>query len=296
MNFKHQAVRDMAWAISSPPLMSQQSQHCIWPQSQWFQQVMEESLLWFKEVDQDPSELVELLASQKDRRLGKYFETLWLFWLKHYPRYEMVENNVQINIEGETLGEIDFILFDKVEKKTVHWELAIKFYLGEGDTCNMCNWHGPNRRDRLDKKVEHLLNRQSILSRDARVVQWLAGQGIKIDSCAVVLKGRLYFPWSIKSAGKPIDVMLPSMCAQNLLFGWWFTPAEFEAAFDSREQFYPLINSGWLEKISTESRLDHYAKRGIFEAEKQNKVRFPLHVQLLSHCNSWDRVYIVQEM
>ena len=40
----------------------------------------------------DPSELEILLDSQKDRRLGKYFETLWFYWFSKNPRYEIIEN------------------------------------------------------------------------------------------------------------------------------------------------------------------------------------------------------------
>ncbi len=53
----------------------------------------------------------------------------------------------------------------------------------------MINWHGPNLRDRLDIKVDHLLHRQSVISRDQRVAQWLKRRDLQIDSCAVILKG-----------------------------------------------------------------------------------------------------------
>jgi len=274
--------------------MSQISPQCIWPQRDWYQQLYIESLPWIKRLDNDSSELDELLANQKDRRLGKYFETLWYFWLCNQSRYDIVENNVQINIGGATLGELDFILFDNKEKKTLHWELAVKFYLGAGDTREMSNWHGPNLRDRLDKKVEHLVSRQSVISQDRRVVEWLAGQGIKIDRCTVILKGRLYFPWLAKRAGNSIEAMLPLECSSSLLYGWWFTPAEFDAEFDEQQQFIPLINSGWLERISTEPSNEYYAKRGIFDAVSDGRVRFPLHVQVVNCCFNWDRVYIVQ--
>lgn len=285
-------MRDMLWAVASPPLMSQQSSACSWPQDYWFRQAAEASLSWMQQVDRDPQELEALLAQQKDRRLGKYFETLWYYWLHHQSRYEVVENNVQINIDGETLGEIDFIVFDKLEKKTLHWELAVKFYLGVDDTRDMANWHGPNLRDRLDIKVGHLLNRQSVLAEDKRVTQWLKQQGIYVDHCAVILKGRLYFPWRIKLAGYSLEAMLPLKCSRNLLHGWWLKESEFDDAFDDQEHFLPLINEGWLERISTQSTNNVYAKRGIFEAVSGKEIRFPLHVQLCNPRYDWDRVFI----
>ena len=291
--FKHQSVRDLAWAVCSPPLISSLSNHCAWPDARWFQQNYEKTLPWLHRVDLDPSALEALLGGQKDRRLGKYFETLWFYWLSHHPGYEIVENNVQIILDGQTLGEIDFIVYDKSAKKTVHWELAVKFYLGIGDTREMSCWHGPNLRDRLDIKVDHLLHRQSLISRDNRVLLWLKQQGITIDECAVVLKGRLYFPWAMKAKNGDITERLPPQCAPDLLYGYWFKDSEFDQKFDNEQYFLPLINSGWLERIPTVNGGEYVSKMALFERVSQNEVRLPLHLQLENSCRSWDRAFLV---
>lgn len=293
--FKNQCVRDLAWAVSSPPLIARLSNQCAWPDSRWYRTIYQQTLPWFRRLDLDPAELEDLLGRQKDRRLGKYFETLWLYWLSHYSRYDIVENNVQINIDGETLGEIDFIVFDKYTNKTIHWELAVKFYLGVDNTREMHNWHGPNLRDRLDIKVDHLLHRQSMLSRDKRVTQWLKQQGIDIDECAVVLKGRLYFPWSVKPENRSLVDMLPALCAPELLYGWWFKQSEFDENYPAEQTFAPLINSGWLEKIPTDSVDKFSTKNDIFKTLSNNVVRLPLHLQLENPCHSWDRAFLVEE-
>ncbi|PCI09304.1 MAG: hypothetical protein COB77_00345 [Gammaproteobacteria bacterium] len=290
--FKHQVVRDLAWAVSSPPLMSRLSHACDWPQHIKYQQMLATSLPWLQTLDADPVELETLLAQQKDRRLGKYFETLWYYWLQNHSRYDVVENNVQINIDGETLGEIDFILFDKKTKKTIHWELAIKFYLGVGDTREMHNWHGPNLRDRLDRKVAHLLNKQSVISQNQRVAQWLKNRGINIDQCAVILKGRLYFPWEKMRSNR---VLLPSDCSANVLTGWWFTQNEFDETFDSGQTFLTLINRGWLARVATASVDKSYVKSSIFEAVGHEKIRYPLHIQRENPDADWDRMFIVAD-
>lgn len=297
--FKHSSVRDLSWAVSSPPLITQLSSSCVWPDQQWCQQMYEQSLSWFKVIDSDPAELEELLAQQKDRRLGKYFETLWLYWLKHNKRYEIIANNLQVIIEGKTLGEIDFIVFDKTSRQTMHWEVAVKFYLGVGDTREMCNWHGPNLRDRLDIKVHHLLNRQSLISKNHLVRQWLGKQGIVIDQCAVILKGRLYYPGKAFAHASQrqtfIRINSPSLCSQQLQFGWWFKQGEFDKEFDSEQCFVPLINHGWLESISTDSVRKLISKNDIFETVSNNLLRYPLHVQLHEPCHSWDRAFIVSD-
>jgi len=297
--FKHQSVRDLAWAVRSPPLILQPSYYCVWPEGRWYQQIYQETLPWLEMVDSDPAELDELLASQKDRRLGKYFETLWLFWLSHNPRYQVIENNLQIIIDGETLGEIDLIVFDKITKQTLHWELAVKFYLGLGDTTMLSNWHGPNLRDRLDIKVDHLLHRQSVVTRDQRVVQWLKQQGISVDQCVVILKGRLYYPWKyfehLFQGAPSAEMISPVLCAPDHLFSLWLTQSKFDEVFDDKQCFSPLINTGWLERMSTSGVKKSYSKSELFETLSNNMMRLPLHVQLLNPRHSWDRAFMTGE-
>lgn len=297
--FKHQSVRDLAWAISGPALLSQPSSACTWHDKQWYQQIYQEALPWLNDIDVEPSELDALLAQQKDRRLGKYFETLWLYWLQHNDRYELVVNNLQVIIDGRTLGELDFIVFDKRRRQTMHWEVAVKFYLGVGDTREMCNWHGPNLRDRLDIKVQHLLHRQSMIRQDQQVRQWLGEQGLEIDQCSVILKGRLYYPHQdldhLAQRDAFIRRMSPSLCSAELSYGWWFKQREFDKEFDAGQCFLPLINQGWMESISTDTVKAFKTKEDIFETVSNNKLRYPLHIQLCNPYHSCDRAFIVSD-
>ncbi len=306
-DFKHQSVRDLAWAVLSPPLVSQMSQSCVWPNARWYQDAYDESLLWLLEIDRNPSELERLLEGQKDRRLGKYFETLWFYWFSNSPRYEMVGNNLQIIVDGETLGEIDFIVLDKVTDKLVHWEVAVKFYLGLGDTRKMCNWHGPNYRDRLDIKVDHLQQRQSMLSKDPRVEEWLRQKGLSIDQCAVILKGRLYYPWhglpekvaqkasQLKESYFLRSVRAPVHSSLEHLRSWWFKESEFTDDFSDEQRFSPLVKQGWLEKIPTILENNYFTKSDIFKTISDYELRLPLQVQVKNPCHSWDRVFIVSD-
>ncbi len=281
--FRHQVVADLAWALSSPPLMQPVDTICEWPQATWFQRIYHEALPWLQLLDNDPSELVELLSHQKDHRLGKYFETLWYFWLQKQSRYEIVETNLQLIIDGQTLGEMDFILFDTEQRCFLHWEVAVKFYLGVGDTRLQSNWHGPGRKDRLDKKFRHLIQRQCVISREPQVRDWLLSKGIEIDNYQVILKGRLYYQ------GNPgLRAGAPAQSAQQHLRSFWLPLDAFEALVDGSFRFRPLIKEGWMAKVSTNSKSENWNKSELLEALSNKDIRLPLHVlsskPLFSNC------------
>jgi len=141
--YTHRCVADLAWAVSSPSLLQYQQHDCAWFSDAWYLEqyrVIEERL---RQLDRDPARLEQLLAAQKDRRLGNYFETLWAYALELHPRYQLIERNLQIHDGERTLGEMDFIVHDQLSGRCAHWELAIKFYLGIGNTRNHAAWHGP---------------------------------------------------------------------------------------------------------------------------------------------------------
>ena len=61
--------------------------------------------------------------------LGKQAETCFEFLLKQSKRYQLLAANIQIQGEIKTLGELDYLVFDSETSKTLHIELACKFYL-----------------------------------------------------------------------------------------------------------------------------------------------------------------------
>jgi len=295
--FKNQSVRDLAWAVCSAPLIRQMDDECLWPDSRWFQSLYTSSIELFETADTSPDELDDLLAAQKDRRLGKYFETLWYYFFAHHPGYEILANNLQVIIDGRTLGEFDFIVLDKVSGNTVHVEVAVKFFLAAGDpehggTRDMASWYGPNLRDRLDQKVDHLNQRQVRLASQPEVSDYLSTRGISIDGCMVFLKGRLFYPWRLKSNEAQLMDYAPPQCADDHPYSWWLSRDQFDEVCDDEQCIMPLISQGWLERIPTPSVKKSITKRALFETVSNKKVRLPL---LLQDCNprqSWDRAFL----
>lgn len=250
--YQHRCVSDLAWAVSSPPLLEYPGGDCRWFSGEWYREQYRQIEGQLTEIDRDPARLQSLLAAQKDQRLGNYFETLWAFALEMNPRYSLVERNLQIVDGKHTLGEMDFIVRDNETGRHAHWELAIKFYLGTGDTIRHDAWHGPGQKDRLDLKINHLLSRQTLLSSHPVARAELVRRGIEIRDCAVILKGRLFYPWQRGGPGR-----FPQYASPLHPGGSWLTRRQVLGAYGADARFRPLIRSGWMagEPASGESGL-----------------------------------------
>jgi len=288
--YQHRCVADLSWAVSSPPLLLVEGNDCAWFSECWYRDQYSEIERQMRALDRDPARLESLLAAQKDKRLGNYFETLWSFALQLNPRYQLIERNLQIHDGENTLGEMDFIVLDNETGRHAHWELAIKFYLGMGDTVNHEAWHGPGKQDRLDLKLDHLLSRQTRLSRHPVARAQLEERGIVIDDCAVILKGRLFYPWQ---QGGP--EYFPHYANPSHLRGQWLTRQQLIQTFGVDARFMPLIGSGWMAEISKDHASDGYSIGALMRLVDSGLYRLPLHVTRLEAASAVERLFIVND-
>ncbi len=288
--FQNPHVCDLAWAISSPPLLLPDDSECTWYSNEWYRSASVESAELMSHADRHPQRLETMLAERSDRRLGNYFETLWAYWLSVNPRFELLGRNLQINEQGRTLGELDFIVRDRAAGKCLHWEVAIKFYLGRGDTGLHSNWLGPGKRDRLDLKVDHLQNRQSKHGSHPRVREWCDSRGIRIDACAVILKGRLFYPFNRDGP----DVFPRNANPQHLR-NRWFTLSQFCQRYAPTQLVVPLIHGGWMADIPVSERHRVYRAEVLIEMLASGELRLPLHVGVRHGASIGKRLFIVDQ-
>ena len=110
---------------------------------------------------------------------------IWFWLLDHaYHPYELLGHSIQ-KIDGrKTVGELDFVLRNTTTAEIEHWEIALKYYLAEGDF-SLPYWYGLNRSDTLSRKLNHFTQKQFQFE-DA------LGQNIQRRFC--ILKGQLYLP------------------------------------------------------------------------------------------------------
>ena len=286
--YQHHCIADLAWALSSPPLLQHQANDCEWFSDAWYRDLYTGIEAQLRQLDRNPAELESLLAAQKDHRLGNYFETLWSYALKLTPRYQLVERNLQIHDGERTIGEMDFIVLDNETGRYAHWELAIKFYLGIGDTVRHDAWLGPGKKDRLDRKVDHLLNRQTLLGSHPVARTILAERGIVIDACAVILKGRLFYPWQ---RGGPQHH--PQAANPAHLVGYWLTRDQFERAYNPDVRFEPLIRSGWMSRNPTNMGPGLYSSEELMRLIDKGIYRLPIHITRLEDDFEAEKLFIV---
>ena len=287
--YRHSCVADLAWAVSSPPLLLQQDGGCVWYSGDWCMEQYRQIEARLHELDHNPVKLESLLAAQKDQRLGNYFETLWAYALELNPRYRLIERNLQIIDGHRTLGEMDFIVLDKDTGRYAHWELAIKFYLGVGNTIRHDAWHGPARKDRLDLKLDHLLSRQTLLSTHPITRVELEKRGIVIEDCAVILKGRLFYPWEQSGAENYPRYANPSHPA-----GYWLTRQQLLHSYGADARFIPLIRNGWMADVPLHPD-QVFSASGLLELVGSGQCRLPLHVARLDSPEGRERLFIVND-
>ncbi|AOE50765.1 DUF1853 family protein [Kangiella sediminilitoris] len=189
---------------------------------------------------------------KQTHRLGVYFEQLWQHLTKYCDSLDVVVHNLQVIIDNHTYGEFDSILQDRVFERTIHCELAVKFYLQVGEGEALSDWVGPNLRDRFDNKYERLFNHQLKLSEQPLIKQWLRHKEIFIDEKKVLTRGRLFYP--VKSFMQE-HYAYPKEVSPRHLKGFWTTWEEFaHLQLSSDIQWLLLPKDYWLSEVDPEEQ------------------------------------------
>ena len=286
--YRHRCVADLAWAVYSPPLLLRRDSACTWFEGEWYLDQYRQIEALLQQLDHNPARLESLLAAQKDQRLGNYFETLWAFALDLHPRYRLVERNLQIVDGPNTLGEMDFIVFDEQSGRYAHWELAVKFYLGVGDTLKYAAWQGPGKQDRLDIKVDHLLSRQIALSNHPVARAMLRERGIEIEDSGIILKGRLFYPLQRQD-----DDSAPVFSNPGHLKGVWLTRSELFSRYDRAARFMPLNRFGWMADYPVAVEAVGHRIEDLLQQVDRGEYRLPLHLVRQENGIARERLFIV---
>lgn len=179
---------DILWAFDSPAMMLPD------PAKKAFNAgLVREIRQWLLSHEPVMPESVKNCA-----RLGIYFEQLWKYIFEQCPLFELIAHNLPVYEDKQTLGAFDFIYYCRYRRQYCHLEVAVKFYLGtrHGAAAGTLwrNWVGPGGKDRLDLKLNKMLNKQTELGRTTEGRALLLAMGIKDVTPELLIKGRLFYP------------------------------------------------------------------------------------------------------
>lgn len=215
LQFNNPIVRHLAFCIASPNILNEipndldiKNHFELHPDQKWQTHYQNyESRL--KQLDQQPQPLIDFLAQLKSTRLGLRFENLLWFWLlddDHHP-YRLLGHSIQKIAGAITLGELDFVVLNRETQEVEHWEVALKYYLGEGKL-DLAQWFGLNREDTLQRKLKHFTERQ---------FQFIEANHHPIQRKFAVMKGQLYMPTDQS------ELSIPSWINTSRRLGQWGT-------------------------------------------------------------------------
>ncbi|MEE9430106.1 MAG: DUF1853 family protein [Melioribacteraceae bacterium] len=130
-------------------------------------------------------------------RLGKRVERFVSHDFKQHETIDILIENIQIQNEKITIGELDCIL--KLDKEPIHLEIVYKFYLFDKKvgTTEFDHWIGPNRNDSLVAKLTKLKEKQLPLLYNPHTKPILDSLNLKIDDLKqfVCFKAQLFIPY-----------------------------------------------------------------------------------------------------
>ena len=240
LQFKHPYVRQLAFCVASPNIISNipndliLKHHFSLHSNTFWQHQFEQYLPRLKQLDQNPEPLFAFLNQLKSTRLGLRFEYLLWFWLldHNYHAYQLLGHSIQKIDGAKTLGELDFVLLNTQTNQIEHWEVALKYYLGESDL-SLSHWYGLNRDDTLHKKLGYFTERQ---------FQFDSALGHCIEQRFAVMKGQLFIPERINL------LHLPSWINPQRRLGRWGTQIKAD--------YYRLQRHEWLCPHESPSSLE----------------------------------------
>ncbi|TXD48413.1 DUF1853 family protein [Polaribacter sp. IC073] len=172
-------------------------------------------------------------------RLGKYIERFVSFELAQNTSIEIIAENIQIQKEKITLGELDCILLK--EKKPIHLEIIYKLYLYDASVghTEIDHFIGPNRKDSLLEKLTKLKEKQLPLLYSNECLEYLKTINLSSENVAqqVYFKAQLFVP----IANRNIQL---SKINKECIVGFYGKLKEL-AQF-SKCKFYIPIKKDWL--------------------------------------------------
>ncbi len=172
-------------------------------------------------------------------RLGKYVERFVSFELEQHKNISIIVENIQIQNDKITLGELDCLLLKN--NKPIHLEIVYKFYVYDasiGDT-EIEHFIGPNRKDSLKEKITKLKDKQLPLLHSNECKNYLKSFNLKSQDISqeVYFKAQLFVPLTNR------DIQLKTL-NNDCIAGFYINKNQLDQFNDCK--FYIPQKKDWL--------------------------------------------------
>lgn len=185
-----------------------------------------------------------------EQKLGHLFEDAFAATIDAADDLSLIGRNVQLpGSDGQTLGEMDFLILNVPRQQPIHLELAVKFYLAHEDAQGTMQFPGPDARDNWPRKLKRLTSHQLRLTDLPAVRSLLLEQfEIKPPEVAHIIYGCLF---------DHIDA-LPATDAPAISAGCrrgrWLYASEIESLRDATNTITIIPKALWPVQISDQLR------------------------------------------
>ncbi len=203
---------------------------------------------WASELAMGKSPLPPDILEPGGQLLGKHFEALIAFWLEASPHFALRAHSVQLQDGGQTVGELDFLVDDLHRGRTLHLEVASKFYLAEENGAAWTSWVGPSgRHDTLGVKMDKLV-RQLAATRLPAGRAALQERRISDPDPVLLMKGWFFHHFSLLHRH-----CAPRWAHPAYQAGWWCRPDEAHHVMgNDAVRILPLPKGRWLGRFHPE--------------------------------------------
>ena len=234
-------LRQAAWAVGSAPMLAR-APGLAFPETSWFADWLDRLGDAFDGWDADPEALASLRTAWEGTPplLGRRFEVLVGWVLARDPAWEVVRTGWVVADAGQTLGEWDLVLRERVSGRWFHVELACKFYLGVPGPRGV-TWCGVNPSDTLEARLASFRG-QFQLARSGHGAAQLREEGLRVDVEQVWMKGWWFYPLAGVAGAQPAPG-----AGSNAPTGWWCRVSDAVAwSLQNPAYWLPLHRLDWL--------------------------------------------------